>query len=429
MTLKNNFHKNQKESNKILKNSINFGHYSGLSKESKYLIASLILPSVAFGMFFTDISYFLTVVQGLSSEFMGVIITTMGVSAFAGSIPLGIAADKFGKRKILIIGNILSSFTIAVIALSINPLILIIAAFLEGISEAAVFASTSSLLAEKCNSVQRNAAFALYGFTQSLAFGIGSFTLLAVAFFERLGFNNQNSHIILYVLLAILSLLSTLIMFKIKESKILKKTKLRDLLPAKSKNILSKYVLTSAIIAFGAGLVIPLMTYWLNLKYGVPDSISGPILGLSSLIIALSILPVPYLAKKMGTIKSIVVTQSMSIVFLIATPLSTNYIVASSVYTIRAFLMNMATPLTQSMIMGLVKEDERGVASGITAASWRLPNAISTTIGASLMGAGFLSEPFFISAILYSLSIILFWIFFKSTKMPEEKKFKPTKLK
>ena len=421
MTLKNNFHKNQKESNKILKNSINFGHYSGLSKESKYLIASLILPSVAFGMFFTDISYFLTVVQGLSSEFMGVIITTMGVSAFAGSIPLGIAADKFGKRKILIIGNILSSLTIAVIALSINPLILIIAAFLEGISEAAVFASTSSLLAEKCNSVQRNAAFALYGFTQSLAFGIGSFTLLAVAFFERLGFNDQNSHIILYVLLAILSLLSTLIMFKIKESKILKKTKLRDLLPAKSKNILSKYVLTSAIIAFGAGLVIPLMTYWLNLKYGVPDSISGPILGLSSLIIALSILPVPYLAKKMGTIKSIVVTQSMSIVFLIATPLSTNYIVASSVYTIRAFLMNMATPLTQSMIMGLVKEDERGVASGITAASWRLPNAISTTIGASLMGAGFLSEPFFISAILYSLSIILFWIFFKSTKMPEEK--------
>ena len=423
MTLKNNFHKNQKESNKILKNSINFGHYSGLSKESKYLIASLILPSVAFGMFFTDISYFLTVVQGLSSEFMGVIITTMGVSAFAGSIPLGIAADKFGKRKILIIGNILSSLTIAVIALSINPLILIIAAFLEGISEAAVLASTSSLLAEKCNSVQRNAAFALYGFTQSLAFGIGSFTLLAVAFFERLGFNNQNSHIILYVLLAILSLLSTLIMFKIKESQILKKskTKLRDLLPAKSKSILYKYVLTSAIIAFGAGLVIPLMTYWLKLKYGVPDSISGPILGVSSLIIALSILPVPYLAKKMGTIKSIVVTQSISIVFLLATPLSTNYIIASSIYTIRAFLMNMATPLTQSMIMGLVKEDERGVASGITAASWRLPNAISTTIGASLMGAGFLSEPFVISAIFYSLSIILFWIFFKSTKMPEEK--------
>jgi len=82
--------------------------------------------------------------------------------------------------------------------------------------------------------------------------------------------------------------------------------------------------------------------------------------------------------------------------------------------------MNMATPLAQSMIMGLVKEDERGAASGITAASWRLPNALSTTIGASLMGAGFLAEPFFISAIFDSSSIILFWIFFKKTRMPEE---------
>ena len=353
---------------------------------------------------------------------MGIIITIMGVSAFAGSIPLGIAADKYGKRKILIIGNVIASVTIAVFALTTNPLILIIAALLEGISEAAVLSSTSSLLAEKCKAAQRNGAFALFGFTQSLAFGVGSFTILAVAIFESLGFNNQASHVILYVALAILGLLSTLIMFKIRESKILKKTKtkLRTLLPIRSKNILSKYVLTSAIIAFGAGMVVPLMTYWLKLQYGVPDSISGPILGVSSIIIALSILPSPYLAKKIGTVKTIVLTQAMSIIFLITTPLLPNYLLASSVYTIRAFLMNMATPLSQSMIMGLVKEDERGAASGITAASWRLPNALSTTIGASLMGAGFLAEPFFISAIFYSSSIILFWIFFKNTRMPEE---------
>ena len=114
------------------------------------------LPSVAFGMFFTDISYFLTVVQGFSSEFMGIIITTMGVSAFAGAIPLGIAADKYGKRKTLIIGNIVASLAIVVFALSTNPIILIIAALLEGISEAASLASASSLLAEKCENIQRS---------------------------------------------------------------------------------------------------------------------------------------------------------------------------------------------------------------------------------------------------------------------------------
>ena len=402
--------------------SILFGHYRGFSKETKYLIISLILPSVAFGMFFTDISYFLTVVQGFSSEFMGIIITTMGISAFAGSIPLGIAADKYGKKKMLIIGNIIASVSIVIFALTTDPSILIIAALMEGLSEAASLASASSLLAEKCKNIQRNGAFALYGFAQSLAFGVGSLALSGVVVFESFGFNNQTSHVILYVALAGLGLLSTVLMFKIKESKILKnsKTKLRSLLPIKSKNVLLKYVTTSAIIAFGAGMVVPLMTYWLNLQYGISDAISGPILGISSIIIALSILPSPYLAKKIGTVRAIVLTQAVSIIFLLATPLQPNYLLASSVYTIRAFLMNMATPLASSMIMGLVKEDERGVASGINVALWRLPNALSTTIGASLMGAGFLGEPFFISGIFYSTAIILFWLFFKKTKMPEE---------
>ena len=373
-------------------------------------------------MFFTDISYFLTVVQGFSSEFMGIIITTMGISAFAGAIPLGIAADKYGKRKTLIIGNIVASLAIVVFALSTNPIILIIAAFLEGISEAASLASASSLLAEKCENFQRNGAFALYGFAQSLAFGVGSFALSGVSIFESFGFNNQTSHLILYIILGTLGLFSTLLMLKIKESKILKnkKTKLRNLLPVKSKNVIAKYVTTSAIIAFGAGMVVPLMTYWLKLQYGVSDAISGPILGISSIIIALSILPSPFLAKKLGTVRAIVLTQAASIIFLLTTPLQPNYILASAVYTTRAFLMNMATPLAQSMIMGLVTEDERGAASGINVALWRLPNALSTTIGASLMGAGLLAEPFFISGIFYSASIILFWLFFNKTKMPEE---------
>jgi predicted MFS family arabinose efflux permease len=80
----------------------------------------------------------------------------------------------------------------------------------------------------------------------------------------------------------------------------------------------------------------------------------------------------------------------------------------------------MSSPLQQSMIMGLVAEDERGVASGISAALWRLPNALSTFIGAWLIGAGLLAEPFFLAGMFYIVSIALFWYYFRNTKMPEE---------
>ena len=168
-------------------------------------------------------------------------------------------------------------------------------------------------------------------------------------------------------------------------------------------------------------MVVPLMTAWLRLQYGIPDVVSGPILGLVSIIIGVATLAGPPIAKKFGLVKAIVVTQLASTIFMFATPLSGSYIIANSVYCVRAFLMNMASPLSQSLIMGVVDEDERGMASGVNAALWRLPNALSTFIGAYLMSIGLLSLPFFIASILYSISIAIFWFYFRKIKMPEER--------
>ena len=398
-----------------------FNTYRGMSKEAKYLIYSSVLPSVAYGMFYTDIAYFLTTVQGLSFNLMGLIITLMGISTFVTSVPMGIAADKYGRKRVLILGNIIASVIIAVFALTTNPALLIIAAIFEGISEAASSASSSALLAEKAEGAKRNSAFSMFGFAQSTAFGLGAIAILATSTMG--GFTDKESHVLLYVILAVLSLSSTLIMFKVSESKRSTKANatLSELLPRKSKDVLVKYVFTGAIIAFGAGMVIPLMTAWMKAQYGIPDSLSGPILGISSIVIGVSTLAAPWLAKRFGVVNAIVITEGISTIFMFITPLSPNYIVASIVYTSRAFLMNMSSPLAQSMIMGLVPEDERGAASGVSAALWRLPNALSSFVGAWLIGMGLLAAPFFLAALFYIVSISLFWYYFRNTKMPEEK--------
>lgn len=404
-----------------------FSIYRGMSKEAKYLIYAALLPSVAYGMFYTDISYFLTAVQGVSADFMGLVITVMGVSTFLASILLGTVADIYGRKKMLIAGNVLASVILAVFALTTDPIILLTAAILEGISEAAAIASSSALLAEKAGNEKRNSVFSLYAFAQSIAWGLGSLSVLAVIVFELGGFTNKESHILLYVLLAILSLVSTFIMLKVDESKRLKKTSvgLKDLFPRKSRDVLVKYVVTGAIVAFGAGMVVPIMTLWFSLQYGVSDTISSPILAVSSILIGAATLLAPLAAKRFGLVKAVVITQAASTVFMFLTPLSPNYALAGLVYSMRALLMNMASPLSQSMIMGLVAEDERGAASGISGALWRLPNALSTWIGAWLMFIGLLSEPFFIATLLYIVSIMLFWFYFRRTKMPEEQSHLP----
>jgi MFS family permease len=400
--------------------------YQGISKDAKLLVYQSILPSVAFGLFFTDISYFLTTVQGLSYSFMGLVITIMGITTFVVSIPLGLAADKYGRKKTLIVGNLVSGLTLLVFAFTKSPVILIVAAVLEGVSEAAFSTSSGAWLAEKTDNAKRTSVFSLYGFAQSLSFGIGSLAIVGIVLFELIGFSNTLSHSLLYATFAILCLLSSLLLVKIPESY---KTNKITTPPSNSDNqhrskqsmrIIAKYVISSAIIALGAGMVVPLMTAWLHLRYGLPDTISGPILGIVSIVIAVATLAGPPLAKKFGLVKAIVLTQAASTIFMFATPLSSSYIIASSTYTVRAFLMNMASPLSQSMIMGLVDESDRGMASGINTALWRLPNALSTFIGAYLMSIGQLAAPFYIASILYSISIALFWYYFRKTKLPEE---------
>jgi predicted MFS family arabinose efflux permease len=96
-------------------------NYTGIPRDAKYLIYASILPSVAYGMLFTDLSFFLTAVQGVAADFMGLVITAMGVSTFVSSIFLGIAADIYGRRNMLVAGNILASVILVVFAITTDP--------------------------------------------------------------------------------------------------------------------------------------------------------------------------------------------------------------------------------------------------------------------------------------------------------------------
>jgi predicted MFS family arabinose efflux permease len=237
---------------------------------------------------------------------------------------------------------------------------------------------------------------------------------------ENFGLDDREAHIMFFVILALISFSATFILLRVKEKRNFKHIENRSWLPRRSLNILLKYTLTGAILAFGAGLFVPLMARWFYLKYGITDAYSGPILGVSNLLMGFTNLTVPSLARKLGVVNSIVITQTSSTIFMFSIPLSPNYVVASVLYIIRTFLMNMANPLQQSLIMGLVAEEERGAASGISSSLWRLPNSISATFGAILMGEGYLNEPFYFATILYIVSISLFWVLFRKIKLPEE---------
>lgn len=398
-----------------------FREYSAIPSEAKLLVFLSFFPSVAIGLIYTDLSFFLTRVQGMSASFAATVIMVMGITMVVVSLPIGILADRYGRRKFLIVGSLLASLTLILFSLTTNVILLFVAALVEGTTEAAFAAAGMALLAEKAGPVSRTPAFSLSSFLSNVAWGLGGFAIPMVLVFQSFGLGSRESHILLYLIVAALSVATTPLLLRISESKTSKTAKsVGQFLPRKSRTTLVKYGVTSILIAFGAGFFVPLMALWFSLAYNVSDTISGPVIGVSSLLIAVTTLAAPYLARRIGLIKAIVGTQLFSTIFMVAVPLSPTFVVAAVIYTVRSFLMNVSNPLISSMIMGMVSEDERGAASGLNAAIWKFPNSISTGIGGAMMQVGLLSLPFYLAAVLYVASISLFWFFFHSTRLPEE---------
>lgn len=376
-----------------------------------------------FGFIYTDLSFFLPKVQGLSNFWMGVTIGVMAISLVLASFPLGILADRYSRRGMLILGNVTASLSLIGFALTANLALVLLFAAVEGIGEAAFAVSSSALLADKAGDQKRTLAFSLIAFLGWIAGAIGGFAVSSVIALQTLGLNIAQAHIALYLIVGLLGLSVTPLILKIQETpRYSGQTRLerRGVLPRKSAKVLIRFSTYSVMIAVGAGLFVPLMANWFFHAYGVTDVVSGPVLGFSSILTAVAVFLSPRLASKFGLIQAIVLSQGLSTAFLAVVPISPSFGIAASVYTVRVFLMNLSNPLSQSLIMGLVSPDERGMASGISASLWRLPNALSSTVGAIWIGMGLLALPFYVATVLYVSAIISFWFLFKGTRLPEE---------
>jgi MFS family permease len=191
-------------------------------------------------------------------------------------------------------------------------------------------------------------------------------------------------------------------------------------LKERSKKTLVRFSINNTLIGLGAGLIIPLVPTWFFLRYGIPDTYSGPLLALSSLSIGVAAIFSPRLARRYGQVPSIVVTQGVSTIFMLAIPYVPGAALAGAVYLVRAALMNMAGPIMDSYLMGIVDREDRGLASAINSIVWRVPNSVTTVIGGALLAAGNFALPFVLAAIIYLGAVVAFWVNFRKVKVHDE---------
>lgn len=357
---------------------------------------------------------------GISSGEVGLIIATLSIATIVAAIPLGLLSDRLGRKKVLLFALFMFPPILVACALTTELWMILVIAIFGGISEGAFMTAWNALIADQTTLDNRNAAFALSFIVNTSMTGLGCALPFFFPFIESsFGWSSEAVHSGAFLVVAAACVISPVgIYLELRDyhEKRGTRAKKQPVLKTETKRNLVRFSLINSLIGLGAGFIISLIPTWLWLKFSIPDSLSGPLLAVSSVVMAFASLASARIAFRYGPVKAITLTQGLSTVFLVLIPLMPGAALASVAFVVRSMFMNMSAPIADSFLMGIISKEERGLASAINNIVWRLPNSVTTIFGGMLLGAGFYSLPFFITAACYVTAIALFYHIFKGVR-------------
>lgn len=194
-------------------------------------------------------------------------------------------------------------------------------------------------------------------------------------------------------------------------------------------------LLPSLVIGLGAGLMQPFMNVYFRNVYLKPDAAIGIVFALGGLAMALGQFAGPPMADQLGKIRTVIVTQALSIPFLVTLGLGAWLVPAGVVrpevffyfagiaYIFRLALMNLSNPVYQTFMLEIVPEQAQALSISLTSlvfqVGWFIMPQISGQLQVSFGPSGF-AYVFAGVTILYIVAILLEKLFFGSPQKVKE---------
>jgi MFS family permease len=391
------------------------GFLSSVPPKVKWFVFLIFFTAVGYGYLQVLISAYLPQV-GYDAGSVGLILGVNGIAVVMGAVPFALYADKKGKTRILILGLLGFPLTLLVFALTTALPVLLVAGAVAGLAEGAFLSTWNALIADMTTVANREKAFVLSFIVGTFAFGLGyvvPFAFPALGSVLHIGL--IDIHRYSTVVLAALSIVSPIGVAQVMKG-YREQPKTKGTAGLRSLGPLWKFSGLNSIIGLGAGFIIPLIATWFYFRFSIPDTYSGPLLAVSNMTIALAAIGSPFLSKKFGTVNAIVLAQGSSTIFMFGMALAPDPLSAGVLYIVRAALMNMSSPLSDSFLMGIVPAEQRSLASAVNSLVWRLPNSITTILGGWIMASGDYALPFFLATGFYVISITGFYAVFRNVK-------------
>ena len=396
-----------------------------LNKPARLFLLALFLDGLlftAFGLFFN----FYILADGQSREFLGLINAMPSIAALVLGLPMGMLSDRIGRKTSMIIGFTLANIGIITMLLVHQPILMLAMAFLWGASGQLYALSHAPFMMKVSDDSNRDLLFSLSFGVFPLASTLGN-ALAGVmpGFFSRfLHIPNQSAAAYQAVLLV--SVISSFVVLVpillIKEPRTpasetpqpaRKHHSFGDIWGIIKRPVTIKLSLPNLIIGIGAAMLIPYLNLFFSERHHLSDQNLGILFAASSLLVGVGTFIGPRLVGNLGgKIRMIVISQSISLFFLLVLGFSPFAWLAVIGFFVRGTLMNMVAPLFDAFAMERTPEFEQGTVNSIRSWAWNVGWSIGPYLSGIVQQRFGFSPLFLTTAILYAVGILLTWSFF-----------------
>ncbi|MGE5379279.1 MAG: MFS transporter, partial [Candidatus Saccharibacteria bacterium] len=244
----------------------------------KWLILLMFPSYLATGYFWVATSAYLPQI-GVSAGNVGLILSINGVAFMLAAIPMGMLADRTGRKRILLAGVLGMPPTLLIYALTSDITVLLAASAVAGIAEGAFLTTWNALIADMATGEGRKEAFALSFIVSSVATGLGfALPYIFPGISGITGLDSFQVHQMFFLIMAAVALITPYALAQLLKS--YRETPVEGVSLKRGKNFgpMMKFSVSHSMIGLGAGFIIPLIPLWLLDKFSIPDTFSGPLL-------------------------------------------------------------------------------------------------------------------------------------------------------
>lgn len=171
--------------------------------------------------------------------------------------------------------------------------------------------------------------------------------------------------------------------------------------------------LVNCLVGMGAGLSIPFLNLYFRDRFGLNADTIGAYYFAVMASMFLGTLSGPLIARKLGLVRTIVVTQLLSIPFLLVLAYTHDLTAAFVSYVIRGGLMNLGVPMFTNLAMELSTKEEHGLVNALLMVAWTSSWMISTAIGGAVIERHGYTVSLNVTVFAYVISTAVLFVFFK----------------